>query len=247
MFLQIIIASLVGSIVALVGGVVLLAKESLARKLSLVLVSFAVGALLGAVFFDLLPEAVEGNDPRGIFIFVILGLLALYSFEKGLKWYHCHDKEMCDIHTFSTTVLFGDAIHNFIDGVVIALSFNLSFEAGVATTIAVFFHEVPQEIGDFGVLLHAGYTKAKVFLYNLLTALTTPIGAVFGYIALPFISGFLPQLIAFAAGSFIYIAVSDLMPELRHKTKGADLIHLVPIFLGILIIWGVGMILPEEN
>lgn len=245
MFLQIIIASLVGSVVALVGGALLLAKENLAKKLSLVLVSFAVGALLGAVFFDLLPEALEENSPRGIFVFVILGLLTLYVFEKGLKWYHCHDKEACDIHTFSTTVMFGDTIHNFIDGIVIALSFNLGFEAGVATTIAVFFHEVPQEIGDFGVLLHAGYTKTKVFFYNFLTALTTPIGATFGYVALPFITNFLPQLIAFAAGSFIYIAVSDLMPELQHKTRGADLAHLIPIFLGILIIWGVGFALPE--
>lgn len=245
MFIQIIIASLVGSVFALVGGALLLTKENLAKRFSLVLVSFAVGALLGAVFFDLLPEALEGNDPQGIFVFVILGLLSLYLFEKGLKWYHCHDKETCDIHTFSSTVLVGDAIHNFIDGIIIALSFSLSTEAGVATTIAVFFHEVPQEIGDFGVLLHAGYTKSKVLFYNFLTALTTPIGAIIGYLALPFINDLLPQLIALAAGSFIYIAVSDLMPELRHKAKGADLVHLVPIFLGILIIWGVGTVLPE--
>ncbi len=245
MFLQILVASLIGSVFALVGGVILLTKENFAKRISLVLVSFAVGALLGAAFFDLLPEALEGGESQNIFIFVILGLLALYLFERGLKWYHCHDQEVCNVHTFSTTILVGDAIHNFIDGVVIALSFSLGFEVGVATTIAIFFHEVPQEIGDFGVLLHAGYTKTKVFFYNFLTALTTPIGAVLGYFALPYVHKFLPQMIAFAAGSFIYIAVSDLMPELRHKTKGADLAHLVPIFLGILIIWGVGTFLPE--
>src|SRR3989344_1807897 len=105
MFLQILIASLVGSVFALIGGIILLTKENFAKRVSLVLVSFAVGAILGAVFFDLLPEALEGNDSQNIFIFVILGLLTLYLFERVLKWYHCHDQEICDIHTFSSTIL----------------------------------------------------------------------------------------------------------------------------------------------
>lgn len=245
MFYQIIIASLIGSMFALIGGVILLTKEQLARKISLLLVSFAVGSLLGAAFFELLPEALREIGDRSAFTFVILGLLTLFLFEKFLKWYHCHDRETCDIHTFSGAVLFGDAIHNFIDGIIIALSFSLSTPAGIAATIAVFFHEVPQEIGDFGVLLHAGYSKGKVLLYNTLTALTTLVGAVVGYIALPLISGVLPQLISFAAGTFIYIAISDLMPELRHKTTGPDITHFVAIVLGILVLLGISIIFPE--
>ena len=245
MFYQIIIASLIGSVFALIGGVLLLTKEQLARKTSLLLVSFAVGSLLGAAFFELLPEALREIGDRNAFTFVILGLLTLFLFEKFLKWYHCHDRETCDIHTFSGAVLFGDAIHNFIDGIIIALSFSLSVPAGIAATIAVFFHEVPQEIGDFGVLLHAGYSKSKVFLYNALTAFVTPVGAVVGYIALPLISGVLPQLISFAAGTFIYIAISDLMPELRHKTTGPDITHFIAIILGILVSLGISIIFPE--
>lgn len=245
MFFQIIIASLIGSVFALVGGVLLLTKERLARKLSLVLVSFAVGSLLGAAFFELLPEALEQAESRNVFTFVIAGMLTLFIFEKFLKWYHCHDRETCDVHTFSSAVLFGDSIHNFIDGIIIALSFSLGVPAGIATTIAVFFHEVPQEIGDFGVLLHAGYSKGKVLLYNTLTALITPVGAVVGYIALPLISGVLPQLISFAAGTFIYIAISDLMPELRHRTRGPDFFHLFAIFFGLFVLWGVGILFPE--
>jgi zinc and cadmium transporter len=246
MFIQILIASLVGSIFALVGGVVLLAKEKLARRLSLILVSFAIGALLGAAFFDLLPEALEeAADGKSVFVFAVLGILLLFIFEKFLRWYHCHDTETCDVHTFSGAVLFGDTIHNFIDGIIIALAFSLGTPVGIATTVAVFFHEVPQEIGDFGVLLHAGYSKAKVLLYNVLTALATPVGAIAGYLALPFISNFIPALTAFAGGVFIYIAMSDLVPEIHSKSRPNEIIHLVFIILGLLALWSIGILIPE--
>lgn len=246
MFVQILIASLIGSVFALIGGVLLLTKEQLARKVSLLLVSFAVGTLLGAAFFDLIPEAVAESGGEGnILFFVVLGILVLFTFEKFLRWYHCHDRETCDLHTFSGAVLFGDAVHNFIDGIIIALSFSLGVPVGIAATIAVFFHEVPQEIGDFGVLLHAGYSKAKVLLYNILTALTTPIGAIAGYLALPFITNVIPPLTAFAGGLFIYIAVSDLMPELHHKAKPTEFAHLFLIILGLAVLWFIGTVVPE--
>ena len=245
MFIQILIASLVGSIFALTGGLILLAKEKLARKISLYFVSFAIGALLGAAFFDLLPEALEETGgEKSIFIFTVLGILLLFVFEKFLRWYHCHDAETCELHTFSSTVLFGDAIHNFIDGIIIALSFSLGTPVGIAATVAIFFHEVPQEIGDFGVLLHAGYSKGKVFLYNLLTALITPVGAIAGYFALPFFSNAIPTLAAFAGGVFIYIAMSDLMPEVHHKSKPRDLTHLFLIILGLVLLWIIGAVVP---
>ncbi|KKU94551.1 MAG: Zinc/iron permease [Candidatus Jorgensenbacteria bacterium GW2011_GWA1_48_13] len=246
MFLQILTASLIGSVFALVGGVLLLAKERLARSLSLLLVSFAVGSLMGAAFFDLIPEALaEAGGTGNIFVFVVLGILVLFVFEKFLRWYHCHDRETCDLHTFSSAVLFGDAIHNFIDGIIIALSFSLGVPVGVAATIAIFFHEVPQEIGDFGVLLHAGYTKTKVLLYNFFTALTTPVGAILGYLALPLLNGVIPYLTAFASGIFIYIAVSDLMPEIHHKTRPQEFTHFLLILIGLALLWFIGVIFPE--
>lgn len=245
MFLQIFIASLVGSVFALIGGVVLLWREEFARKISLFLVSFAVGSLTGAAFFELIPEALAEQPYETVAPLVITGILVIFFFEKLLKWYHCHDQEVCDYHTFSGAVLLGDAIHNFIDGIIIALSFAAGVPVGIATTVAVFFHEVPQEIGDFGVLIHAGYEKSKVFFYNFLTALTTPLGAIIGYFLLPWIGSSVSFFLAFAAGSFLYIAVSDLLPELRHKTKGADIGHLVSILLGIAVIWFVGTIFPE--
>lgn len=244
MLYYILIASTIGSIIALAGGLLLLWKEKYMRKASFILVSFAAGSLLGAAFFDLLPEALEGSsDVHAIFSWVVGGILTLFLFEKFLKWYHCHNKGECDYHTFSSAVLFGDTIHNFIDGIVIALSFGLGTEMGITTTIAVFLHEIPQEIGDFGVLLHAGWEKKKIILVNLGTALATIVGGILGYVALPLITPFLPHLIGFAAGTFIYIAVSDLMPELRHGSKPKEFIHFFFILLGIVAIAGIGSLL----
>ncbi|MDP3974752.1 MAG: ZIP family metal transporter [Candidatus Jorgensenbacteria bacterium] len=240
MLLTILGASLIGSVVALVGGVLLLYREEYAKRISLYLVSFSAGALLGAAFFELLPEAMEGTASPAIFIPALLGIITLLVFEKFLKWYHCHDQEVCDYHTFSGTVLFGDAIHNFLDGVAIAASFLVSVPAGVATTVAVFFHEVPQEIGDFGALLHAGWPRQKVLLANIATALTTPLGALLGYFLFGVLAPWVPFFLSFTAGAFIYIAASDLIPEVRHREGAREFGHLAMIFLGILAIWLVG-------
>lgn len=215
----------------------MLFKEQLARKISLILVGFAAGALLGAAFFDLLPEALEIKNHNQVFPFAILGIFTLLLFEKVLKWHHCHDREVCDFPILSKSVIFGDAVHNFIDGLIISFSFALSPSAGIISTLAVFLHEVPQEIGDFGVLLHAGYKKNKIILYNIFTALTTPLGAIIGYFFLPFTSAILPQFIAFAAGMFIYIAVADLIPELRHKIRGSEFTHYIAIVIGLAAVW----------
>jgi len=244
MFLEILGASLVGSVFALVGGVLLLWKEQLARRFSLTLVSFAAGSLIAAAFLELIPESINEAGYAAAAPFLMVGIFAVFIFEKFLNWYHCHDQGKCDYHSFSGAVLFGDSIHNFIDGIAIALSFTVSVPAGIATTVAVFFHEVPQEIGDFGVLLHAGYTRSRVLLLNFLTALTTPLGAIIGFLLLPWIAPVTGLLLAFAAGSFLYIAISDLLPELRHK-PGADLGHMFALFLGIAAIVAVGLLFPE--
>ncbi|MEK7138220.1 MAG: ZIP family metal transporter [Patescibacteria group bacterium] len=245
MFLQIIIASLAGSILALIGGVLLLWNEKFAKRISLTLVSFAAGSLIGAAFLELIPEAAENTSINSLAPFIIVGIFLIFIFEKFLNWYHCHDQETCDVHSFSSSVIFGDAIHNFIDGIAIALSFSISTELGIATTVAVFFHEVPQEIGDFGVLLHAGYTRAKVLAINIFSALTTVAGAILGYLMSDSIGQYTPYFLAFAAGSFIYIAVSDLLPEIRHRSKANDFFHIFTIILGVLVIWVVGIFFHE--
>lgn len=238
-------ASLIGSVAALAGGAALLWREAWARKVSLYLVSFAAGALLGAAFFDLIPEMHEVLSDGAIYGSVVVGIFIMLFFEKFLKWYHCHDRNTCDYHTFSGAVIFGDAVHNFLDGVAIAASFFVSVPVGVATTAAIFFHEVPQEIGDFGALLHAGYSRARVWWVNVAAALTTPAGALLGYLFLPFFEAYLGYFLGFAAGAFIYIAVSDLMPEIRHHAKPGDFLHFFMIVLGTLSIMLVGTLVPE--
>jgi zinc and cadmium transporter len=246
MFGQIMLASFLGSVFALIGGVFLLWREDLARKFSLTLVSFATGSLIGVAFFDLLPEALAESEYPKVAIAVVLGLLTVFFLEKTLTWHHCHDNEECDVHHVSTSmVMVGDSLHNFIDGLAIALSFAVDARVGIATSIAVFFHEVPQEIGDFGTLLHAGYTRKQVLLFNIFTALLTFAGALIGYLFLPVIGPFLPLLLAFTAGSFLYIAMSDLMPELRHPRGGSEVMHMSALLLGISIIWVIGTYLPE--
>lgn len=238
MFIHILIASFVGSILSLIGGVLLLTKEKFAKKISLYLVSLAAGSLIGAAFLDLIPESLEaGGDAHSIFLFVIAGIILMFLFEKFLKLYHCHDKESCNYHTFSNSILVGDVIHNFIDGAIIAISFSLGTEVGIATAIAIFFHEIPQEIGDFGVLLHAGWKRSKIILFNIFTAFATFVGAILGYLILPIISSAIPFIISFAAGTFLYIAISDLMPEVRHSSKPKEFAHVAVIILGILIIF----------
>lgn len=250
LFIWIISASLIGGVISLIGGFLLLFREQLARQLSLYLVSFASGALLGAAFFDLLPESLElieekSFEPNLVLGAAVAGIILLFVFEKFLKWYHCHEEEKCDVHTWSSTVILGDAIHNFIDGIVISISFLVSIPLGITATIAVFLHEIPQEIGDFGVLLHAGYDRSKIIFLNVLTALTTPLGALVAFWAAPLFIKILPYFLTFAAGGFIYIAVADLLPQIQSRSRGSDFSHLVVIILGVLLILLTGAVVSE--
>ena len=233
MLYQILIARTLGGLLSLVGGLLLLWREEFAKKISYYLVSFAAGSLLGAAFFDILPEAIEGAG-EGVLVFVLVGILFVLLFEKGLGFFHHHDHE-AHKNFSAQTILFGDTLHNFIDGIAIALGFMVSFQVGVATTIAVFFHEIPQEIGDFGVLIKSGYSKAKIIGYNLMTAASTLVGAVLTFYAAPWLpEGFIYYGLALAAGTFIYISTSDLIPELREQTRGGfGTLHLLMILTGI--------------
>lgn len=215
--LAIILASLAESIASFTGGLLVILKESFAKVFAHRILGFAIGALLGVSFFDLIPEAVESIGLETTFVYVLSGIVFFFLLEKFLFWYHCHNGH-CDVHTFNYLILFGDAIHNFIDGIIIGLSFLTSIPLGIATTTAVVLHEIPQEIADFGVLMAGGYSRSKAMWYNFLISLTTIGGALAAYAFGGQISSFLPAASGAIAGNFLYIALSDLMPEIHEQS-----------------------------
>lgn len=242
----IVVFTLIGSVVALVGGVFLLAREKLAVKISHYLASFAAGALLGTAFFDLLPEAAEQAKELGetdIFIWTLIGILSFFLLERFIHWFHHHHDHTSaelkkEAKSIVPLVILGDSVHNFIDGVVIAATFLVSIPLGIVTTLAVAVHEIPQEIGDFGILLHRGMKKGKILLANLLSALAALAGAILTYLAGESIGAFLPILLSLSAGFFIYIAASDLIPEIHNEDKRVvAFIETLLLFLGVLTIW----------
>jgi len=224
------------SLISFVGVIFIGFKEELLKRIVMALVGFASGTLLGGAFLHLLPEALSQEglslDVTTIFQCVIVGIVVFFAIEKFLHWRHCHE-ETCPIHTFAYLNLVGDGVHNFIDGMVIAATFVVRFELGVATTLAVISHEIPQEIGDFGVCIYGGFNKRKALTYNFISALTAILGALITY-SVAYLRNNYALLVPFAAGGFIYIAATDLMPEL-HKKSHADesLIQLLSIMFGI--------------
>ncbi|MFH1064726.1 MAG: ZIP family metal transporter [Candidatus Woesearchaeota archaeon] len=228
------------SLVSLVGVVTLGLKEKLLRKVLLFLVSFSAGSLFGGAFFHLIPEAVEGTPIMYVSAYVMLGILFFFILEKGIHWRHCHIPTSKDHpHHLGMMNLVGDVFHNLIDGLVIGGAYLVSIPLGTSTTIAILFHEVPQEIGDFGVLLHAGYTKAKALMYNFLSALSALIGVIIALTIGMRFGWFAEFLVPFTAGGFLYIAGSDLIPEM-HKECSApiSLLQLSSLILGLLLMVG---------
>jgi zinc and cadmium transporter len=236
----ILISVFIVSAISLIGVFTLLFKSKSLDKVFFVLVSFATGSMLGAAFLDLLPEAIEKASPEKVFGSVLAGLMIFFLMEKFLYWYHCHEGE-CDIHQFTYLNLFGDGLHNFLDGVIIAAAFLGSFSLGVITTLAIVLHEIPQELGDFGVLVYGGFSRMKALVCNFLTALTSVAGAVAAYFFLDKIEGLTPLIIGVAAGGFIYISCTDLIPELNKQRKVSSSIQQF-----ILILLGIGVILAGK-
>lgn len=217
-----ILISVIGvSLISLIGVFSLGLKEAFLKKILFFLVSFAAGTLLAAAFLDILPEVLANGPDDFIYISVLLGVVVFFVMEKFFYWYHCHDG-VCDVHTFTYLNLFGDGLHNFIDGAIIASSFLVSVELGVITTLAIAFHEMPQELGDFGILVYGGFGRAKALFYNFLTGLTAVLGAIIAYFFNTQVSDARDYILAFAGGGFIYIACADLIPEL-HKERGVKL------------------------
>jgi zinc and cadmium transporter len=192
-------------------------------KLGYILISLSAGTLVGGAFLHLLPESMELLDIEVASITVMISILLLLGIEKVLSWRHCH-KDNCDVHSFGYMNLIGDGIHNFLDGLVIASAFMISPQIGLITTLAIALHEIPQELGDFGVLIYAGFTRKRALLLNLLISTTAILGGILGYALIGAFEGITGYILAFATGSFIYISTSDLIPEVRSNENKLDII-----------------------
>ncbi len=211
-------ASIIVSLISLVGIFSLLLKDKLLEKLLDLLIGFSAGGLIGGAFLHLMPEALEESNPSLVFNCVIVGFILFFILERYFHWRHCH-KENCTVHTFSYLNLIGDTIHNFSDGLVIGASFIVDVHFGIITALVIIFHEIPQEIGDFGVLVYGGFSKFKALYYNFISALTCILGTIIGYYISASLKSFSAYLLPLTAGGFIYIAACDLIPEL-HKQAG---------------------------
>ncbi len=242
----------------LAGGVLsVLAAAAFALRLKPakvpMLISFAVGALLGAVFLEILPHAFnEGDSIQGTALTVLAGILFFFVLEKLVLWRHCHE-ERCEVHDphvsqgdhgrSGTMIMIGDTVHNFVDGILIAAAFLADTQVGFVTALAIIAHEIPQEVGDFLILLHSGYSKAKAFAVNLLSSVATVIGGLLGYLALSFVEQWIPTLLGFAAASMLYVSVADLIPGLHKRPEPLHSAgQVLLIGLGIASIWGTHML-----
>lgn len=239
----ILLFTLIGSIGALIGGIILISKETLALKISHFLASFAAGVLLGSAFFDLLPEALHEAETTGIHVlfWTLFGIVLFFLIERFIHWFHHHEEHHEHEKESKSTlplIIIGDTMHNFIDGIVIAATFMVNIPLGIITALAVFAHEVPQEIGDFGLMLHKGLPKKKIIFVNIMSAAAAFAGAIITYIIGESFETYIPIFLAITAGLFIYIAVSDLIPEIHYeKRKGVALIESILLLVGIVVIW----------
>jgi zinc and cadmium transporter len=231
----ILLATLFVSLISLIGIITISLKTRILKKILSFLIALSAGALLGGAFLHLIPEALENSTPITTFTFLLAGFILFLLIEKILHWRHCHDIN-CKVHTFAYMSLFGDAAHNFIDGLIIAVSFMTNIQLGLTTTLAVALHEIPQEIGDFGVLVHGGFSKIKALMYNFISALAAIVGGLIGFL-LP-LNNMAQYLIPIAAGGFIYISASDLIPELRKETNiKKSMLNLLVFIIGITIMY----------
>jgi len=208
-----------------------------------VLISYAIGALLGAAFLEILPHALEHGDPHRMAGTVLFGILAFFVLEKLVLWRHCHH-DHCEAHDpqapandhgrSGLMILVGDTFHNFVDGILITAAFLENTQLGIVTALAIIAHEIPQEVGDYLILLHSGYSRARALVFNLLSSLATLVGAFLAYFALSQLSEWIPMLLCIGAASMIYVAVADLIPSLHKRTElKATLQQILLIGLGV--------------
>lgn len=219
----------------LVAAGLLLVSDSYRSRLVPWLVSYAVGALLGVSMLALLPETLDKLPAQQVFTTLLLGILLFFVLEKLVLWRHCHVHD-CEVHESTVfPVLVGDTFHNFVDGAVIAAAVMTSVPLGVTTAVAVAAHEIPQELGDFAILLHAGYSRGRALLLNVLSAFASGVGAIAAFLAIDVVPGMLPYFLALAAASFLYVAMADLIPGLhRGRTDAGSLRQILLIAAGVI-------------
>jgi zinc and cadmium transporter len=218
----------------LVASGVLLFSESARARIVPWLVSYAVGALLGVALLAILPEALEALPSTRVFATLLAGILLFFVLEKLVLWRHCHTHD-CEVHgNAASVVVIGDAFHNFVDGAVIAAAVMTSVPLGISTAIAVAAHEIPQEVGDFAILLHAGYSRSRALILNAASALAGTVGALLAVLFLDLTPRLLPYCLALAAASFLYVAMADLIPGLhRGRTDGSSLRQVLLVAAGV--------------
>jgi zinc and cadmium transporter len=236
-WIQAIGAAVIISLISLIGIFVFSRNQKTLRRRVSFVIALAVGALLANAFLDLIPEALEGNlSEQNVSLFVIGGIFIFFIIDKYLHW-HCHDGG-CKIEPLGHKAIIADGVHNLVDGIVIGSAFLTSTDLGIAITIAVALHEIPQEIVDFGILLHAGYTRARAILLNFASALVAVVGVIIALLIGNSADNFTPAMLAIAAGMFIYLAGSDLIPELHKEPKLSKSVwQLFAVALGVLIIF----------
>ena len=219
LLLLIILVTFINGLTGLVGVFALWISDKLLNKIVMGLVAFSAGALLSGALFHLTAESLEHLTPTATFTYLLVGFSLFFVMEKFLYWHHCHKHGKCEVHPVSYLILIGDGVHNFIDGIIIAVSFMVSVPFGVITTLIIIGHEIPQELGDFGVLVYSGFSKGKALFYNFISQLTCVIGGIAGYFLSSTMEGVIPFVLPIAAGGFIYISASDLVPELHKEPK----------------------------
>lgn len=224
------------SLIAFIGALALFLKVRIIDQILLIFVAFSAGALIGGAFFHLLPEAilemgVDETSLLNIFAYLIVGFCTFFILEQIIRWHHHHTTSHPKIMPFSYLVLLSDGLHNFIDGLVLAASFLVSVPIGVSTALAIAVHEIPQEIGDFGVLVYGGIQKVKALILNFISAITIILGGIVGYLLQMWIGESIIFLLPFAAGNFLYIASTDLIPEIRYRENPIQSMLRFSVFL----------------
>lgn len=253
----IIAASIAGGILSVLGAAVFALNARMQHYVGS-MVSYAIGALLGAVFLDILPEAIKLAPSVAVLSGTVLfGILLFFVLEKLVLWRHCHH-EHCEVHELPEAghghdhgrsgmmIMVGDTFHNFVDGVIIAAAFMTDVRLGIVTALAIIAHEIPQEVGDFAILLHSGYSRARALQLNLISSFASVAGGILGYFTLQTMQSWIPSLLALAAASMIYVAVADLIPGLHKRAELRDTVQQVAlIVLGIATV-GVMLLLMAE-
>jgi|TARA_B100000315_G_C14542859_1_gene571793 zinc and cadmium transporter len=232
-------SSIIVSLVAIIGTMPLLLKQKIPNKVLILLLSISVGTLFGTAFMQLLPEAVSHGYTMGLVINLMIGFLTFFALEKFIHARHNHKDEGAHSHGYCLAPLnlIGDGVHNFVDGLVIGASYMISIPLGIASTISIALHELPQEIADFGLLLYSGYSKKKAIFYNFISALTAVVGTINGLILSSYLGNFNSFILPFTVGVFLYIGASNLVPELhRHCDLKDSISHIFAIVFGLGII-----------